>query len=211
MENASTRVRSGVRARHSRRGTLVLTVAGTVFALVSGCSDGSGAQESEVASVDSVDSGKPGGSGSPATAEAEAGRPQLRLDTTIEEEVRMYQGYLRCLKDQGVDIPRSGGKGGEGIDPNSLWFPGVNVAEEHPAAERKCLSKKPLPPPESDPKKNPNYMADYREWIECNNRRGFEVDPLPDGSGWNYREGGNIPDNADRIDSECQIEAFSEQ
>ncbi|WP_432119844.1 hypothetical protein [Streptomyces sp. bgisy032] len=208
MRNASTRCRSGFGARRSLRGALVLAVAGAVSALVSGCSDGSGAQESEVASVDS---GKRGGSRSSAAAEAEAGRPQLRLDTTIEEEVRMYQGYLRCLKDQGVDIPRSGGKGGEDIDPNSLWFPGVNVAEEHPAAERKCLSKRPLPPSETDPKKNPNYMADYREWIECNNRRGLAVDPLPDGSGWNYREGGNIPDNADRIDSECRIEAFSEQ
>lgn len=120
----------------------------------------------------------------------------------------MYQGYLRCLKDQGVDVPRSGGKGGPDIDPNSLWFPGGNVAEEHPATERKCLSKRPLPPSELDPKKNSNYMKDYREWIECNNRRGLEVDPLPDGSGWNYREGGNIPVNADQIDSECRIEAF---
>ncbi|MFE1251549.1 hypothetical protein [Streptomyces sp. NPDC058735] len=189
----------------------MLAVAGAAFALISGCSDGSGGRDPEVASVASAGSGKPGGSGSSAAAAAEAGRPQLRLDTTIEEEVRMYQGYLRCLKDQGVDIPRSGGKGGEDIDPNSLWFPGVNVAEEHPAAEKKCLSKRPLQPSETDPKKNPNYMTDYREWIECDNRRGLEVDPLPDGSGWNYKEGGSIPDNADQIDSECRIEAFSEQ
>lgn len=210
MKNASTRVRSCFRARRLRRAALVLAVTGATFALASGCSDGGGAEDSEVASVET---GKEDGGGSTAAAEAgaEAGRPQLRLDTTLEEEVRMYQGYLRCLKDQGVDIPRSGGKGGEDIDPNSLWFPGENVAEEHPAAEKKCLSKRPLPPSELDPKKNPNYMTDYREWIECNNRRGLEVDPLPDGSGWNYKDGGNVPENAEQIDSECRIEAFSEQ
>ncbi|MBT3154127.1 hypothetical protein HTV45_25205 [Streptomyces sp. CHD11] len=133
------------------------------------------------------------------------------MDTTTEEEVRMYQGYLRCLRDQGVDIPRSGGKGGDGVDPNALWFPGVDVSEEHPEAEKKCLSKKPMEPPELDRKKNPDYMKDYREWIECNNRRGLKVDPLPDGSGWNFKEDGDIPENASQIDGECQIEAFSEQ
>ncbi|MFE1511043.1 hypothetical protein [Streptomyces sp. NPDC058726] len=185
---------------------------GATFALASGCSgasegDAAGARDSEVASVAS---GKPGGDKKEAADKSEAGRPQIRLDTTIEEEVRMYQGYLRCLKDHGVDIGRAGGKGGDQIDPNSLWFPGIDVAEELPEVEKKCLSKKPLTPPELDPKRNPKYMEDYHEWIECNNRRGLKVDPLPDGSGWNFKEDGEIPDNADQIDSECEYEAFSE-
>lgn len=53
------------------------------------------------------------------------------------------------------------------------------MAVDHPEAEKKCLGKKPLQPPETDPKKNPDYMGDYAEWIQCMNAKGLKVDPFP--------------------------------
>ncbi|GAA4942843.1 hypothetical protein GCM10023238_05900 [Streptomyces heliomycini] len=47
---------------------------------------------------------------------------------------------------------------------------------------------------ETDPKRNPNYMADYADWIECMNGRGLKVDPLPNGEGWNYKAGTTPPE-----------------
>ncbi|ANS62426.1 hypothetical protein SLINC_0202 [Streptomyces lincolnensis] len=190
--------------------SLFLSCAVLAVTLIAGCSGGDAAGQGDgVASVtESGGGGKGGVTKSPAADDSESGRPQIRMDTTDVEEVRMYQGYLRCLKDHGVPIPSPGNKMPE-ADPGSLWFPGIDVAKERPEVEKACLGKRPLPPPELDPKKNPDYMDDYTKWIACDNRRGLKVNPLPDGGGWNYKPGANPPKNADQIDQECMIEAFS--
>ncbi|KOV19204.1 hypothetical protein ADK58_35945 [Streptomyces sp. XY152] len=131
------------------------------------------------------------------------------MDTSALEELRMTQGYLQCLKDQGVRVDKGVTKlGEEAVD--LLWWPNEDTSVEHPDAEKKCLGKKPLQPSETDPKRNPNYMADYADWIECMNDRGLKVDPLPNGEGWNYKAGTTPPRNEDQIQQECMIEAFSE-
>ncbi|MER6619753.1 MULTISPECIES: hypothetical protein [unclassified Streptomyces] len=189
---------------------LFLSCAVLAVTLITGCSSG-GDAESSKGGVDSVaKSGggtKSGATKGPAADDADSGRPQIRLDTTQVEEIRMYQGYLRCLKDHGVPISSKGNKMPE-ADPGTLWFPGIDVAEERPEVEKACLGKRPLPPPELDPKKNSDYMDDYSKWIACDNRRGLKVNPLPDGGGWNYKPGVTQPRNADQIDKECMIEAF---
>jgi hypothetical protein len=206
--------RPGPGSDRSGKKLLFLSCAVVAVALltgITGCSGGdAGGQEDGVASVtESGGGGQGGATRSPAADASESGRPQIRLDSTDAEELRMYQGYLRCLKDRGVDIAPAGDKFADWADPGSLGYPGEDVAKEHPEVERACLGKKPMQPPELDPKKNPDYMNDYHEWIECNNRRGVKVDPLPDGSGWNYKPGANPPGNADQIDQECMREAFS--
>ncbi|RRR84287.1 hypothetical protein [Streptomyces sp. RP5T] len=189
---------------------LFLPCALLAVTLITGCSS-PGDGESGKGGVDSVAESRGDAQGgvkkSRAADDSDSGRPQIRLDTTQIEEIRMYQGYLRCLKDRGVSIPSKGNKMPE-ADPGTLWFPGIDVAKERPEAEKACLGKKPLQPPELDPKKNSDYMDDYSKWIECDNRRGLKVNPLPDGGGWNYRAGVTQPRNADQIDKECMIEAF---
>lgn len=187
---------------------LFLACAVLAVTLTAGCSSGADAETSE-AGVDSVAEsvGDAKGGSSKSPADSDAGRPRIRLDTTQLEEIRMYQGYLRCLKDHGVPIYSKGNKMPE-ADPGTLWFPNMDVAKERPEVEKACLGKKPLHPPELDPQKNPDYMDDYSEWIACDNRRGLKVDPLPDGGGWNYKPGTTPPRNADQIDKECMIEAF---
>ncbi|MEU5100953.1 hypothetical protein AB0H07_01485 [Streptomyces sp. NPDC021354] len=191
----------------------ILFLSCTVLAvtLITGCSGGDvDSQGGGVVSVtESAGGGEGGATKSPAADDSESGRPQIRLDSTDAEELRMYQGYLRCLKDHGVSILPAGDKFADWADPDSLGYPGEDVAKEHPEAEKACLGKKPMQPAELDPKKNPDYLNDYRKYIECNNRRGLKVDPLPDGSGWNYKPGVNPPRNADQIDEECMREAFS--
>ncbi|MCY1649544.1 MULTISPECIES: hypothetical protein [Streptomyces] len=195
----------------------LLLVSGAVAAvmLLAGCS---GSDVNEEPGVDSVDRSTgtaekaESGSGGGADADvddSEAGRPQRRMDTSAVEELRMSQGYFQCLKSHGVRIGEIGSKV-EGADPDLLAWPGVDVSVEHPDAEKKCLGKKPLPPAETDPERNPNYMSDYAEYIQCMNEKGLKVDPLPNGEGWNYKAGTTPPRNADQIDQECMIEAFSE-
>ncbi|MFD8386931.1 hypothetical protein ACFV2X_52080 [Streptomyces sp. NPDC059679] len=189
---------------------LFLSCAALAVTLITGCSEGDAESKDDgVVSVpETGGGGKGGATKSPVADDSDSGRPQLRLDTTDIEEIRMYQGYLRCLKDHGVPLPPKGSKMPE-ADPGTLWFPGMDVAKERPEAEKACLGKRPLPPPELDPKKNPDYMDDYNKWIACDNRRGLKVNPLPDGGGWNYKAGVTQPRNADQIDKECMIEAFS--
>jgi hypothetical protein len=209
MRNNSGRPEPG----SDRPGKKILFLSCAVLAvtLITGCSgEDVESQKDGVASVtESGGGGKGGATKSPAADDSESGRPQIRLDSTETEKLRMYQGYLRCLKDHGVTIAPAGDKFADWADPGSLGYPGEDVAKEHPEAERACLEKKPMQPPELDPKKNPDYMNDYRKWIECDNRRGLKVDPLPGGSGWNFKPGVTQPGNADQIDEECMREAFS--
>lgn len=187
-----------------------LSCAALAVTLITGCSSGGDAESKDdgVVSVpEAGGSGKGGATKSSAADDSESGRPQIRLDTTDVEELRMYQGYLHCLKAHGVPLGSRGNKMPE-ADPGSLWFPGMDVAKERPKAEKACLAKRPLPPPELDPKKNPDYMDDYTKWIACNNRRGLKVTPLPDGGGWNYKPGVIQPRNEGQIDRECMTEAF---
>ncbi|MGW3591317.1 hypothetical protein [Streptomyces fungicidicus] len=199
----------------SREKFLLVSGAVIAVALLAGCS---GAGGNEGPGVDSVDGStgtaeksesRRGDGANSESGDSESGRPQLRMDTSTLEELRMSQGYFQCLKDQGVKVSKGGSKL-EGGDPDLLWWPNGDMAVDHPDAEKKCLGKKPVQPPETDPKKNPNYMGDYADWIDCMNEKGLKVDPLPNGEGWNYKAGTTPPRNADQIQQDCMIEAFSE-
>jgi hypothetical protein len=134
-------------------------------------------------------------------ADPDSGRPQLRLDGSEEEHRKLNNAWASCLQDHGVKTYTKGSAGAEWI------FPGVN-ASDFPASAKVCASKQPLQPVETDPKKNPHYADDFREWIRCMNSKGLKVVGLPDNAGWNYAST-NQPANSDEIESSCQLEAFS--
>ncbi|WP_116215315.1 hypothetical protein [Streptomyces olivoreticuli] len=156
-----------------------------------------------MASVDRGDGAKSeskekAGGGTGENADAEKGRPQLRLDSSQEEEARLWNAYNACLKTNGVEMqPRPGGGEGpaEGGEPK--------------AAYDKCQVKMPLLPPEMDEKKNPQYLDNFRDWVRCINSKGVPVKGKPDGSGWEYAgESGKSETEVNKIANDCKVETF---
>jgi hypothetical protein len=142
-------------------------------------------------------------SGSPRqSADSDAGRPQLRLDTSDAERTRLNGIYLDCLRDHGVP---------GGYKPGSKqWFPGGG-ATQNAAAYRACLGKEPLQPPELDPARNPHYLDDFRTYIRCLNDGGLKVKGLADGSGWNYDGQSSLTQaQQDKLDHDCELKAYKQ-
>ncbi|MCX4911220.1 hypothetical protein [Streptomyces sp. NBC_00878] len=216
-------IRSSATVRAPRRFIMAAICAVAVSALATGCSSDSAAKDKSSGKGDGVASvSDPSGKGkekgtSSGSGAAGKDAPQIRLDTTEPEKLAMYQPYLSCLKSNGVPVEKAGigGPNANGKfsgDPSQLWYPSADVSD-YPKAVQACTGKEPLYPPELDPKKNPHFMDDFRKQIECMDGRGLKVDPLPDGSGWNYGEGGSSLSTAEttRIEHECQMEAFGGQ
>ncbi|MFI0978150.1 hypothetical protein ACH4SP_14275 [Streptomyces sp. NPDC021093] len=194
------------------------------LSLLTGCGGGGGGGDgakgtegrSDVASLDKGDKGDEGKGAdrdasekakSPEEAKrdaAESGRPQRRLDTSDEEEQRMWNTYNSCLKDNGVKM-QQGMVVGSGETP-------VEGPREPKAAYEKCLIKLPLMPPEMDPKTNPRYQDDFTEWVRCINEGGVGVKALADGSGWTYTGDLKMPGaQAHKIENDCKVKAFRDK
>ncbi|MFI7605491.1 hypothetical protein ACIBTV_10225 [Micromonospora sp. NPDC049366] len=201
------RVVSGPRPRRLAARTAVTLL--TAVAGLAGCggagdggdrADGAGDVASLTAPADSASASAPaGGTG---------GGPQLRLDTTEAEKSRLWQSYLRCLKDHGVpenhgQVPGAAGNG-DGID--------LDLSSGEPkAAYAACADKLPVMPPELDPKKNPNYLSQFSDYVQCLRGRGMKIHALPDGSGWTYDDGVAIAVEGEaltRAERDCTQEAF---
>ncbi|MER7569502.1 hypothetical protein ABTZ93_42525 [Streptomyces sp. NPDC097941] len=200
-----TNLTSGPRTTRLLRSPVVGLFAGiATLALITGCGgskaeDDSG-QKSDVASLDGP--GKAGTADRKTTAPGSEG-VQLRLDSTEEEQRLINNAYSACLKKNGVPTYS---KSGGALDPGSEWvFPETKSPSMRGAAEA-CKAKKPIQPPELDKEKNPHYMDDFREQLQCMDKRGVKTNALPDGSGYNYV--GNLPPNYNRIEKECEVEAF---
>jgi hypothetical protein len=164
----------------------------------SGGHGNSGSDDKDVASI-----GSPSASGAPRqSADSDAGRPQLRLDTSDAERTRLNGIYLDCLRDHGVP---------GGYKPGSKqWFPGGG-ATQNAAAYRACLGKEPLQPPELDPARNPHYLDDFRTYIRCLNDGGLKVKGLADGSGWNYDGQSSLTQaQQDKLDHDCELKAYKQ-
>ncbi|MEU8887156.1 hypothetical protein [Streptomyces sp. NPDC048442] len=199
------------------------------LSLLTGCGGGGGGTgdsakgaegKSDVASLDKGDKGDKGkdagaGEGGGASEEAkspeqakrdaaESGRPQRRLDTSDEEDQRMWNTYNACLKDNGVKM-RQGMVVGSG-----------EVPEEGPpkpkAAYDKCLIKMPLMAPELDPKTNPRYQDNFTEWVRCINKNGVPVKALPGNTGWTYTAQPKMPPEQSRkVENDCKLKAFGDK
>jgi hypothetical protein len=164
---------------------VVLTACGGGDAGGGGDADNSG--QGDIASITSPAAG--GGSAQPTTADSDAGRPQIRLDSTQEEVNRMYDAWSACLEENGA---QHGGK----------------TREDAPAVKA-CTSKEPLDPPELDPAKNPDYSDDVRLMIKCMNGHGIKS--VATDGGWGLEDGAsmNAP-NFNEILTDCQVRAFGD-
>ena len=140
----SSRRRSPI-LRLVSRCVLVLST-GTVLAACG--NSGSADHRSDVASLTS---GAPVDAGTTPNANSDAGRPQLRLDSSDEDSKRLWTAYKVCLKDHGAtDVDTGTGAGIAAPD-------GSAVGSSNKAAVNACAKKLPLGPPELDPAKNPNF------------------------------------------------------
>ncbi len=98
-------------------------------------------------------------------------------------------------------------KGGGQVDSSMLWYVSVDMAD-YPAAEKACNPIRPLMPRELDAKTNPDYLKDFRAQIECMEARGVKVTGLPDGSGYNYRDGFQPTEETYKVEKDCMMKAF---
>ncbi|MFI1561606.1 hypothetical protein ACH4ZX_00820 [Streptomyces sp. NPDC020490] len=164
----------------------------------SGASEGDGPTRQDVASLRS---GAPDGE---ATAKAapspDAGRPQLRLDSSDAERNRYWHLYAMCLKEHGHKMLPA--RGPDSVDD-------TDHSATARAAVKACANRLPLQPPEMDRASNPHYDDDFRAYVKCLNREGLEVTALPDDSGWTY-DGNSTMSAAQQsqVDRSCTLEAF---
>ncbi|MEU5343924.1 MULTISPECIES: hypothetical protein [unclassified Streptomyces] len=168
------------------------SVGSTALVLLTACGDGGGGDADKggrdgVASIDSPAAG--GGSPRSKSADPDAGRPQLRLDSTREEEMRLYDAWAACMKENGAEKKEN------------------NAINE--AALKACRSKQPLDPPELDPAKNPEYRDDTRTMVRCMNKHGIKSVLTEDGWGLDDGDSLNHPDYQEISDA-CEMKAFGE-
>jgi hypothetical protein len=175
---------------------------------VTACSPGDGGGQEEVAALPTPQGEKSAAAPSANTVEApEADRPHIRLDTTDEEADAMYQAWHKCLKDNGgvvrtVPVEKSRKEGLLDADKS-----------EQPAASlRACATKEPVTPPELDPQRNPDYLDDFRAWVNCVKDKGLAVTALPGAEGWNFDDSVSQDERASARTREiidfCEVEAF---
>ncbi|MER5435151.1 hypothetical protein [Streptomyces sp. NPDC002588] len=158
---------------------IVLTACG-------GGGEGGDADKGGKGEVASISSPAAGGSAQP-SADPDAGRPQIRLDSTQDDINRMMDAWLACLKENGAEKTYK-------TSPNS---PGVKA----------CQGKKPVDPPELDPAKNPDYGDDVRIMVKCMNEHGIKS-VVTDG-GWGLDDGASLSaPGYDETMTACQVKAF---
>jgi hypothetical protein len=187
-----------------RRTTALLVPATAVLALaaLTACG-GKSDSGTGVASVTDTGTGtaSSGKTRAQQTPDPDAGRPQLRLDTSEEEKTRLFNVWSACIHQHGVPM--------QGVVKDGRDVP-VQSDRAYPAAAKACISKLPLDPPELDRTKNPHYMDDFRAEIACLHKAGVKVEPMADAEGYTWPSGGvNVP-NLPELQKRCRIEAFSD-
>ncbi|MEU0425057.1 hypothetical protein ABZ235_15865 [Streptomyces canus] len=172
------------------RAAVVTSLAATGLVVLTACGGGGGSgdadenRQGEIASITTPAAG--GGSAKP-SADPDAGRPQIRLDSTQDEINRMYDAWTACLKDHGVEKKYK-------TSPNA-------------AGVKACRGKEPLDPPELDPAKNPDYGDDVRIMVKCMNEHGIKSVVMQEG--WGLENGADLSaPNYDEALTTCQVKAF---
>jgi hypothetical protein len=85
--------------------------------------------------------------------------------------------------------------------------PGDPHPEQHAAAYQACEVENPLPPPELDPSRNPEYHQDMKDWVDCMNDQGMKVTIVPDG--WTYTGESHLGHaQQGAVEQDCKVEAF---
>lgn len=99
------------------------------------------------------------------TAPAVDAGVQERLDMSPDEIQQIQHGYEQCLSQHGVA---------------SLRAAMANPTDADRAAITACASKKPLPPPEMDPAKNPDFNDQQHEYQKCLDKHGINANTPED-------------------------------
>ncbi|GAB2571954.1 hypothetical protein [Kribbella endophytica] len=158
-----------------------------VAVLATGCSGGASAgtadKTPEIATLTTAPPAGTPSSGTPSgqtqATDPDAGRPRERIDMTDADRDRLYNGYLVCLKDNGIDVlserakpkePGVLGSGGRTTDPAK--------AKKANAA---CANKLPLPAWEIDAK-NPDAIDFGRKVVACLKTKGVKYVELSTGT-----------------------------
>jgi hypothetical protein len=154
---------------------------------------------------------------SPSTSD-DAGRPQLRMDSSKDDVNAAWSGYYACLKANGHVMLRGDGtdkhagpaKPGGGTDGNT-----PDMQDDSPAsvnANKACRNKLPLQPPELDQSRNPHYLDQYHAYMTCLTSHGVAVHAIdPFGTGWTYDDGVTqklTEDQQQKVDHDCQLASF---
>lgn len=208
--------------RRPARTAVLAAVLLVPLAALTACGGGSGAQStarsSGVASLPSAAAPSPSAgaqapgagaaSGAPSPAST-ADRPQERLDDSTAHDVQLWTNYYACLGENGV--PLTGGIGMPGQPMQKQPAPGAAIPQ---AALTACLPRMPLMPPQTDPKLNPHYNADFSAWVNCINSKGLKVKAYGTAgsgdSGWTFDGQPTMPQaQQDQVISTCKVEAFS--
>ncbi|MFS8204232.1 hypothetical protein ACLVWQ_36870 [Streptomyces sp. CWNU-52B] len=179
---------------------LVPVAALLALSTLTACGEDSGS-DTAVASVSDSGSPSSGTERAKKTADPDAGRPQLRLDTSEEEKMRLFNVWSSCIEAHGVPMQKVV-KDGRHVPDNS--DPGF------PAAQKACIAKLPLDPPELDRAKNPHYLDDFRAQIACLHKAGVMVEAMSDGEGYSYPSGEIDVPNLQELEKHCLIEAFTD-
>ncbi|WIX79348.1 hypothetical protein QRX50_00575 [Amycolatopsis carbonis] len=197
------------------RSSISFFVAGAAFVLLSACSGSPAAPQVATLDTGSASSGAPASSQATA-ADSDAGRPQLRLDSSPEEKQSYRDAYDSCLRTNGHAV-LDGRHSGPAGDPNSP--PGLDMNDDSPQskkAEEACKGKLPLQPPELSPRTNPKFNDEFHAMVKCMTAKGAHVHVAPDtsvdpdGLTWQIDDGSSdTHDNLDKLADQCQLQAFA--
>lgn len=168
-------------------------------------------------SVATVVTASPASSSRPAAAVA--GRPQLRLDSSDAERWRLNQVWWTCLKNAGAPVivlptDKARSRGIPGYQPGDVMpsFQGyLDTDPKFTEPRQKCVDKEPLSPPELDPKRNPHYVDDYKNEIDCMRAAGLTVTTMKDPDGADDFQVQSDLDGAerDKLIDDCKMKAFA--
>ncbi|MCD4536520.1 hypothetical protein LRP67_20710 [Nocardioides sp. cx-169] len=135
------------------------------------------------------------------------GRPVFRLDDTDARRTALINAWSQCLIDHGAtqgtgrSVP-----GPTGTVTSDL----IVVADPVPAkAKAACASKLPQLPPETEAETNPDFHAESLAYVGCMKAKGLWVQLLNSHNlDWTYAAGHPVPDDEDKIEHGCLLEAF---
>jgi len=190
------------------RPALLTTVAAAALIALTACgsSDSGGGDAGKGGTSDdgvaSIASPAAGGGSAKASADPDAGRPQIRLDTTQEEVYRMHEVWVACVE-QKVGRDNSDPKGGS----NPLWLKIKSNPADPNGPAKVCLSKLPLDPPELSPATNPKYADGVPVMVKCMNDHGIRS--VTTDGGWGLADGAEMSrPNFDSALTGCQVKAW---
>jgi hypothetical protein len=125
--------------------------------------------------VPSLKTPTPGKASGTRAIDPDAGRPRERIDMTEADRTRLYQPYLDCLKDNGIDPSKRGQESGV------LGSGATTDPAKAKNAGKVCEPKLPLPAWEIDAN-NPDALDFGRKVVQCLKDKGVKYVELSTGS-----------------------------